>query len=207
MWCNRWVKQKTPRRIGIYSGSFDPVHKGHISFALTALEDANLDAIYFLAEALPRHKPGISHIAHRTAMLGLATRSHKKLHVLEFPDKRFTIASTLPRLQMRFKNDQLLFLMGSDVASNLHRWPHIEELVSKVGLIVALRTGMDLSTVMHDITQLSNPIKELHLIESLEPYLSSRNLRSLYCNGGKSERVLPSVERYIKKHWLYAQIN
>lgn len=198
---------KKSKRIGIYSGSFDPVHKGHISFALLALEDANLDEVYFLAETLPRHKPGITHVAHRIAMLKLATRVHKKLHVLELPDKRFTIINTLPRLQAQFKNCELFMLMGSDVVSHLSHWPHHKDLVSNVGFVIALRNGADLSSTMHELLRIDKPFKELHFIESIEPYLSSRNLRSLYQNGGKSPMVLPSIERYIKKHWLYAQIH
>ena len=194
-------------RIGIYSGSFDPVHKGHISFALTALNDARLDTIYFLGETLPRHKPGITHATHRIQMLKLATRAHANMKVLELPDKRFSVATTLPRLQSKFKNDDLLLLVGSDVLEHIPSWPLADELLSKVGLVVGLRSDMGLSRALELATTMSRPLPELHIIETLESTTASRQIRHSFRSGKSSQSVLPSVAKYIKKHWLYASIN
>jgi nicotinate-nucleotide adenylyltransferase len=195
------------RRVGIYSGSFDPIHKGHISYALTAIQDANLDEVYFVPETLPRHKPGITHIAHRLSMLRLATRAHKNLKVLELPDKRFSVASTMPRIEKKFLNDDLLFMVGSDVLTHMPRWPLINEMLARVGLIVSLRDGADLNQVLHSATTMPRPLKELHIIDSLEPHMNSALIRRKYRTGKDSVSVLPSINRYIKKNWLYAGIN
>src|SRR6185295_10705588 len=104
------------KRIGFFSGTFDPIHKGHIAFALQALEAAELDRVYFMPEAKPRRKEGMTHYGHRVAMLRLALRPHKNLKVLEVPDRQFSVQRTMPRLKTRFKNDQLFLLMGSDAA-------------------------------------------------------------------------------------------
>lgn len=194
-------------RIGIYSGSFDPVHKGHISFALSALNDARLDAVYFVVESLPRHKPGITHYAHRVAMLKLATRAHPNLYVLELPDKRFSVASTLPRLQTTFKGDMLCMLLGSDVLVHLASWPLAEELLTHVGLVVGLRSSTSIDHALSLATAMPKPLKELHIIESLEPTMASRQIRQSFRSGHSSQAVLPSVTAYIKKHWLYVSVH
>ena len=87
------------KRIGIYAGAFDPVHKGHVSFALQAIELAGLDEVAFVPEPRPRNKAGVTHLSHRIAMLRLAVKGHPKLKILEVPDKQFLVATSLPRLR------------------------------------------------------------------------------------------------------------
>lgn len=194
------------KRIGIYAGSFDPVHKGHVAFALEALEIANLDEIYLLPETRPRYKPGISHATHRLAMLKLATRAHPKLKVLDLPDKRFSVKTTLPRLKQKFPHDQLFFMLGSDVLMHMPRWQLIEELLLQLGIIVAVRSEAEISHVMNAINMLPRPLRELHIIESLEPGVASRHVRQSMRLGHVPRDVLPSVYTYAKKHWLYDAI-
>lgn len=200
-------KAEMSQRIGIYSGSFDPIHKGHISFALSAIDDAKLDKVYFLVEALPRHKPGITHLAHRIAMLRLATRAHTKLSVLELPDKRFAVATTLPRILARFKGDELFMLMGSDVLEHLAKWPMSEELLSHAGLVVGLRAGTDISDTLALATAMPKPLKELHVIESPEPTIASKQIRHSFREKHPSNAVLPSVSKYIEMQWLYHDLS
>src|SRR3546814_8156923 len=88
-------------KIGIYSGSFDPVHSGHISFALHAKQAANLDEVYFLQECMPSNKPFVEHYGHRVAMLNRATKPYKDINIIELVAKNFTILKTLPRLKQR----------------------------------------------------------------------------------------------------------
>src|SRR5207237_1081890 len=129
------------KRIGIYSGSFDPVHAGHLSFALQAIEQAQLDAVYFLPERRPRNKQGVEHFGHRVAMLDKAVKPHRKLQVLELEDVSLTVASTLPRLLKRFPRAQLVFLMGSDVTQYLPTWPNAARLLQQVELVVGVRAA------------------------------------------------------------------
>lgn len=194
-------------RIGIYSGSFDPIHKGHVAFGLSALNDAQLDKVYFIIESLPRHKPGITHMAHRNAMATLALRAHANLEVLELPDKRFSVASTLPRLQKKFKNDELFMLVGSDVLQTLAKWPLAEELLTHVGLVVGLRDDVQLDQALAYATAMPRPLRELFILESLEPTISSKQIRNSFRQGHTSKSVLPSVSKYIKQHWLYASVS
>lgn len=197
------------KRIGIFSGSFDPVHKGHVAFALEAIVSAQLDLVYFVPETVPRGKEGITHISHRVAMLKLATRAHPKLRVLELPDKRFSVASTLPRLRRRFHNDQLVMLLGSDVVERLgdvSKWPMAGEMFSQVGLVVGMRRGGDLSVVLDQASAMPKPLPELHILETQEMGVSAGAVRDVLRTGKAPKEVLRSVASYAKAHWLYASV-
>jgi len=80
-------ENKLPR-IGIYSGSFDPVHAGHIVFALKAQKVAGLESIYFVPERRPEHGSQPEHYVHRSIMLNRALKPYDNFHVFELPDAR-----------------------------------------------------------------------------------------------------------------------
>ena len=107
------------KRIGIFAGSFNPIHAGHITLALKAIDVASLDMVYLMPERLPRHKSKLEHFGHRSAMISRAIRPHSKLALLELPERRFDVAKTLTSLERRFVGDQLVLLMGSDVVLGL----------------------------------------------------------------------------------------
>lgn len=197
---------KKPRRIGIFSGTFDPVHKGHIAFALKAAESADLDKVYFLPETQPRHKTGVAHISHRVAMLNLATRAHSKLNVLEMPDKKFDMVRTWPRLKRQFKDDQLLLLLGSDVFSHLPTWPHVNQLFEDAGVVVGTRGQGDIASTLANVVKLNKALWEVHLVETDHPTISSRLIRSAAAHGQESDMSLKSVQRYVAENWLYVDI-
>ena len=201
------AKLRIMKRVGIFSGSFDPVHKGHVAFALSALESSNLDVIYFAPEARPRHKPSVTHLSHRIAMLKLATRMHPKLKVLELEDKQFLPATTLPRLKQRFPHDELILLLGSDLLEHLHSWPRVEFLLKNVSLIIGVRGTADVAESLGNINALEQQPRGLHIVESLEPAMASRNIRQSIREGHNPRDILPSVYVYAKKHWLYDSVS
>ena len=195
-----------PLRIGIFAGTFDPVHKGHITFALKAADSADLDTIYFLPEMHPRGKSSVTHISHRLAMLNLAARSHSKLKVLELPDKKFDMVRTWPRLRKRFKNDQILLLLGSDVFAGLPSWPHVHQLFEDAGIVVGTRGDRDIAQTLGSVVQLNKALWEVHLVETDHPSASSRLVRSALAQGQQNDMLLKSVHRYISQNWLYVDI-
>lgn len=194
------------RRIGIFSGTFDPVHKGHVAFALQALEAAELDMVYFAPEVKPRRKPDVTHIGHRLAMLKLATRPYKQLAVLEFPDKYFSAKSTLPKLQQKFPGDQLVMLLGSDLFDHLPSWPQVELLLSKVGLVIGVRGGHETAEALKTAHGLPVQPQSLQIIDSVERTVSSGLIREIVQAGKTSHDLVPSVQKYIEQEWLYQSI-
>lgn len=127
------------RKVGVYFGSFDPIHKGHIAFARAALQGCGLDKVFFMVEPRPVRKQGVKAFEHRTQMVQLAIQDNDRLGSIILEQPRFTVESTLPILQERFKGAQLHLLMGDDILSHFADWPHIEDLVSGVQFVIGLR--------------------------------------------------------------------
>lgn len=191
------------KRIGILSGTFDPVHKGHIALALHAIEQVGLGAVYFMPEASPRRKEGMTHYAHRMALLQIAIRPYKKLHILEVPDKQFSVTKTMPRLKMMFKQDHLFLIIGSDAVvylADAKQWPNAELLLRDFGIIVGLRnedTGEDVKK------QLEPLVSELHIIATDKKHASSSKIRIAIASNDQHEDSIGSTKHYISKNWLY----
>jgi len=197
--------ERGSRRIGIFSGTFDPVHKGHIAFALQALQEANLETIYFMPEAKPRRKEGITHYAHRTAMLEIALKPYKDLKILEVADKQFSVVKTMPKLKAMFKNDQLFLLLGSDIVNYLtnSEWPQIELLLKDFGLIVGLRGETSEESVRKQLATLPNTMV---VVTTLKKHASSREIRQASASNEDHEDSLKGTKKYIKKNWLYDSV-
>lgn len=194
------------KRIGIYSGTFDPVHAGHLSFALQAIQAAQLDAVYFLPERRPRSKRGVEHFGHRAAMLIRATRPHRKLHVLELEDVSFSVATTLPRLRKRFKNAQFVFLVGSDVVQYLPQWPNVNQLLQQSELLVGVRAADNITLVRESIERWHQQPQAVTIIESYAATVSSRSIREALRHRTYTPGLLRSVKKYSDRNWLYVSL-
>lgn len=193
------------KRIGIFAGTFDPVHAGHIAFAVTTKKVARLDQVYFLPEVKPRYKTGVTHVAHRAAMLHLAIRPYSYFQVLDLPDRQFSVGGTLPRLNRYFEHDQLVFMMGSDTFSSLPEWELMEQLIKRAGIVVGLRDGCSLHNIIDVANKLPYPLREFHIVESHKAAESSSRIRGLLGRGVNSGTLL-SVQRYASQNWLYSSM-
>jgi nicotinate-nucleotide adenylyltransferase len=193
--------------IGIFSGTFDPVHSGHIAFCRAAVQAATLEKVVLLPEAAPRGKSPVTSLAHRRAMLELATAADPHLEVLTLPDKRFSVARTLPRLQQLFAGHKLSLLVGSDVVQTFaHRWPGLETLLAEMELIIGLRAGDTASTVEGLLEAVQRAMPKLtlryRLLDSPYAQAASSQIRSV---GAVPAHLPPPVTAYIAAHRLYAE--
>ena len=193
-------------RIGILAGTFDPVHEGHISFALQALEAAGLDKVVFVPEPLPRHKHDVTHVGHRIAMLKLALAGHAKLGVLELPDKRFTVAASLPRIIQKYPDAQLFMLIGTDVLAHISVWPHVKALLNKTGLIIAVRGEKDERHAFQLLASLPVEPAENHVFVSKFKQVAARNIRAAVKSGKTPEGMIEVAREYAQAHWLYDSV-
>lgn len=194
------------KRIGIFAGTFDPVHKGHISFALQAIEAAGLDKVIFLPELRPRHKQDVTHQSHRIEMIKLAIKAYPKLGLLELPDKQFSVATSLPRLIQKYPDTQMLMLIGTDVLAHISVWPHTKALLKKVGLVVAVRGHKDERQAFQLLGNLPVEPSESHVLTSNFKLISSRDIRDAIKIGDKPDGMLAGVTKYAKDNWLYASV-
>lgn len=207
--CRRSVVRavRLTSRIGIYSGTFNPVHAGHIRFALQAVEQANLDELYFLPERRPRNKQGVEHFGHRVAMLNRASKPHPKFSVLELDDVSFTIQRTLPSLRKRFPGAQLVFLFGSDVVRYLPEWPHSNKLLEDCELVVGVRSTEDIEETQKQIDSWQMRPDVVTLFHSSAPEVSSTQVRDALRQQQEAHGALTSVRRYSDQHWLYVSLS
>ncbi len=196
-------------RVGIFSGTFDPVHAGHIVFALKSLEKAGLEKVYFLPEAVPRRKEGVTHYAHRVAMLRLALKPYRKLEILELPDKQFSVNKTLPRLNQLLPDSQIYMLIGSDMLTMLNsdqaanQWPGYDKFIKTVRLMVGVRSGLEFEDASRILSFLQ---PEGTVIETDRPHVSSRDIRQSLMNSRAQSDLLASLKPYVKQNWLYSRI-
>ncbi len=138
------------RRIGVYGGTFDPVHRGHLSVARAVRENFALDELLFVPAFVPPHKRGreISSPHHRHAMLALATRHEPQMRIstieLDAPARPYTV-ETMASLQMQYADAALFFVMGMDSFREVTLWRDYETLLTNYGIIVAARPSHDTS--------------------------------------------------------------
>lgn len=196
---------RRPLRIGIYAGTFNPVHAGHIGFALQTIKEAKLDYVYFMPERRPRHKEHVEHYAHRVAMLKSAAKPHSKLKVLETDDVSFTVKRTLPRLESRFKHSQIVFLVGSDVAAHLHTWAGAEQLLKRSEIAIGVRQDTS-EEAIHLLPLMIQPSRAIFVVKSCAPDVSSHKIREALRHRHYVRGLLTSVARYSNRNWLYISL-
>jgi nicotinate-nucleotide adenylyltransferase len=132
------------RRVGIYGGTFDPVHNGHLEVARRVLELFELDEVIFVPACVPPHKrnANITSAFHRFAMVALAIEADQRLLVstveLDAPDRPYAV-DTVARLQDETR--RLFFIIGADSWSEITTWHEWRRLVAMCDLIVATRPG------------------------------------------------------------------
>ncbi|HSW81183.1 MAG TPA: nicotinate-nicotinamide nucleotide adenylyltransferase [Candidatus Saccharimonas sp.] len=129
------------KRIGLYPGTFDPVHKGHLAFAEETAKICNLDTVIFLPERHPRGKQNVTDLQHRVALLEQAIATHPNASVAILKSDRFTVKDTLPELRALCGNASVTLLAGSDVMRNLWQWPDLTTLFEHVSLAIGMRAG------------------------------------------------------------------
>src|SRR5438874_1475138 len=136
-------------RIGIFGGTFDPVHTGHLILAEQCRDQAGLDEVWFLPSYHPPHKTAgaITRFEQRCDMLELATAGHPSFRIerieKELPPPSYT-AETLAELVRRHPEHEFHLLMGSDQLPDLPSWHEPLRVIEQAGLIVVPRPGVPL---------------------------------------------------------------
>ncbi len=190
--------------IGLFGGTFDPIHEGHLALARAAQERLQLGRIYFVPAAVPPHKQlhPLSPYFHRYAMVALATITEKAFvpSLIEAPEaclsdsiarrskKAPAVANysidTLRKLKGSLKkSDHLFLLVGIDAFQDIANWRQSEELFAECEFIVASRPGYSLADVADALP------------ESLRPKASvTKPFRKQPANG---QLVLPGVKVHL----------
>lgn len=197
-----------PERIGVFGGTFDPVHNGHLHIAREVRQALGLDHIIWLPAGKPPHKRGqmISADRDRLTMLELALSksSGDEISTIEFDRSgpSFT-ADTLEHLARLVAPAELVFIMGEDSLRDLPTWKDPQRILAVSELAVAGRPGVDADI---DSLALQLPCLQhrLSLVPMQEFAVSSTEIRRRVAAGDPIDDLVPSaVAAYIAKHQLY----
>lgn len=184
------VKKPMTSKVGIFAGTFDPIHLGHIEFALESSKKFSLGKVVFLIEPKPRFKKIVSNYRDRLAMLKLALADHENLDIIEINQPEFSVEQTLPVLKANYPGKELWLLIGSDVTEHLPSWPNVKELLKEVQIIEGARSNLK-STHLHEV-------RTKHL------KTSSSDARQLLAKGQIPSTIPKPVAEYALKHKLYS---
>ncbi len=139
-------------------------------------------------------------------MLNQASAPHPKFGVLELVDVSFTVARTYTFLANKFPNDQLVFLIGSDLLKTLPDWPNAARLLENCELVIAARNAHDMEALKQVIDKWVIKPKAATMFVSYAPDVSSSKIRNALMKRKQAKGLLKSVVRYSDKHWLYVSV-
>jgi nicotinate-nucleotide adenylyltransferase len=195
--------------IGVFGGTFDPVHVGHLIMAEIFRHRLHLDQIVFLPAGRPPHKPTQELVDdhHRIRMLELSMDGspHFAISTIDIDRAGFNYtADSLRLLQQAYPSGcELYFLMGQDSLRDFPNWHRPDLIAEQARLGVALRPGFEVSVeeINAAVPQTTSRIDLVHV-----PLIgiSSRELRENIRSGGPFRfQVVPKVADYIEEHGLY----
>lgn len=192
-------------KIGLYGGTFDPVHLGHLILAETVREQLELDEVWFIPafqNPLKADRP-ITPPKSRLEMLrfAIAGNPHFRLNELEIKRKgpSYTF-ETLQKINQGHPDDQLFLMIGADSLSDFPKWREPETIL-KLAQVVAVNRGNETAEVPAELDSSKIQVLQMPAIE-----VSSTEIRSR-CSQGKSVRYLTprAVELFISANELYAE--
>jgi nicotinate-nucleotide adenylyltransferase len=184
--------------IGLYFGSFNPIHIGHLIIANYVANNTTLDKVWFIISPQNPLKPNtLLNKYHRKFLIDCAIDGEKKLQTstIEFslPLPSYTI-DTLTYLKEKYSNHQFSIIMGSDSLQNITKWKNYEQLIENYSLVVYERPGFN----SKDITGKRITILKAPLLD-----ISSTQIREMIKKGESIKFLVPDVvkEEIEKNHY------
>lgn len=213
------------RSIGMFGGTFDPIHAGHMAVAEAALRRFHLDAIYFITSSRPPHKAkrDLAPFLHRYTMVALACADHAHYIAsvaeapLEGPGHVFYTIDTVRRFRREHPEDHLYFIVGADQFLEIPTWKSYESLLDACDFIIASRPGFRLDALRlvippeklgrahgADAHRIALRKSAVHLLPTVASHVSSTEVRERIQRSQGIRGLVPArVEEYILRQALY----
>lgn len=194
-------------RIGVFGGSFNPIHLGHLILAENAREQLRLDEVVFAPAGSPPHKDGaaLERVEHRLAMVQLAVAGNDQFRCSDIDSRGDHPAYTWQLLE-RFRDEHpgaaLWFLIGGDSLADFHRWSRPARILHLARLAVANRP--DVETNERQLSTVPDLTDHVDVIEAPLCAISATDIRERLATGLSIRYLVPdSVRTYIDDHDLY----
>jgi nicotinate-nucleotide adenylyltransferase len=194
-------------RLGLFGGTFDPIHLGHLILAEQCREACGLDRVWLIVAGSPPHKPGgRTAVGHRLEMARIAVAGHPGFAVSDVeatrPGPHYSV-ETLESIRRDHPGDELFFLIGADSLADLPSWREPARIAQLATIVVVNRPGLEEvdPARLPDFGPGSRPLVWV----SIPPVgIASSDLRRRLAEGRSIRYMVPrGVEAYIDAHGLY----
>lgn len=194
-------------KTGLYGGTFDPLHNGHIKVAQAAKNHLQLDRIIFIPAGDPPHKTDkqITDKAHRLNMVNLAAENvGAEVSDWELSRKEKSYSTlTVKYFKELFPEDEIFFIIGADSFRDLPSWWHYRELMGLCNFVVVSRPDVDKSTFLSRFAGDETPPR-VFFLDNILMDISSTQIRSMVKEGEDISRLVPPyIAEYIQNNGLY----
>ena len=201
-------------RIGLFGGTFDPIHNGHLHIARSFADELDLESVILLPAGDPYHKTAPRTAAHhRLAMAEIAAQADSRLAVSDCDIVRQGATYTHDTVQIfrqHFPAAELWLLIGMDSLLQLHTWHRWQNLVRQCRIAAAPRPGSSLAQAPAPLQSWlaeALPQGRLHILQADPLPISSSQIRQQLAAEHTSPDLPPAVLDYIRQHQLYCQTN
>lgn len=198
------------RKIGIFGGSFDPIHNGHLAIAASAYQDFDLDEVWFIpaGHSPNKEEDNMTPARQRADMteLAIASTPYFRLSCIEIEAKETSYTYlTLEKIKKQNPDDTLYFIMGADSLDYFEKWRYPDRICACAHILVAVRDGFDCTEVtrkIEELTKLFDAKISLLSVEKMD--VSSHEIRADIAKGSKvTDRIPSEVAKYIEEKGLY----
>ncbi|HET6201817.1 MAG TPA: nicotinate-nucleotide adenylyltransferase [Planctomycetota bacterium] len=200
-------------RVGVYGGSFDPIHNGHVAVASAARDRGGLAQVLLVPAAAPPHKEGrvLAPAEHRLAMVVLAVEGRPGLEASDLEIRRGGRSYTVDTLEevraLSPPGAEVLLVIGSDTLPDLPQWKDIHGILARTRVLTIVRRGFARSAVeglrgsftAEEVGALAAGFLEIEPVD-----VSATEVRERLRRGLRVDDLLPpAVAAYIARHGLY----
>jgi nicotinate-nucleotide adenylyltransferase len=201
------LEGKGEMRLGIFGGSFDPIHLGHLILAEQCRESCRLDKVWFVVTGAPPHKMGErTAVSHRLEMARIASAGHPQFLVSEIeaksPGPHYSV-ETLDMVHREHPHDELFFLIGADSLADLPTWRDPAGIAQLATIVVVNRPGIE-ELDPKTLPDFGAGSRKLVNVTIPAIGIASSSLRRSVAEGRSIRYQVPrGVEAYIEAQGLY----